>query len=76
MDHASRPGGASHLRGPRHGVRRAARKRRAWLFRREHTTQPAGPATRALPAGRAARALPGRGYPEAGRTSLLPIAVR
>jgi hypothetical protein len=44
-----------------HGARRAALKRRAWLYRREHTTGPVGPATRALPAGRADRALLERG---------------
>jgi hypothetical protein len=66
MGHTSRPGGASHLQGPRHGDRRTALQRRAWLYRREHTTGPAGPATwarlsprprgglrGALPAGRA-----------------------
>src|SRR6266446_4638085 len=44
--YALRPG-ASHLRGPRHGARRAALQRRAWLSERKHTTGPAGPATRA-----------------------------
>jgi|RhiMetdeSRZDD1v2_1073273.scaffolds.fasta_scaffold21842_2 hypothetical protein len=46
------PGGASHLRGPRHGACRAALQRLASPYRREHTTGPAGPATRAQSAGR------------------------
>jgi hypothetical protein len=56
--------GPSHLRGPRHGARRAALQRRAWLSRRKHTTGPASPATRARWARRARRGL--RGAPPAG----------
>jgi len=48
-----------------HGARRAALKRRAWLSRREHTTGPAGPATRARLSPHPRGGL--RGAPPAGR---------